>query len=89
MLLLLMLVSRNIGTSVLSVVDSLACPFRLFGEFSDHAHSHTYAEEVYKADVLVSNDLDLIDVPVAREIIAELDFRKAIVQVSEAEDRRC
>lgn len=83
-LLLLVLVSRHVGAAVLAVVDTLASPFLLLGQVGDYLHGDTYAQEVHKTDILVSDNLDLINVTVPRQVVAQLLLGQAIVQVAQA-----
>ena len=85
-LLLLMLISRDVGTSIFAVVDPLASPSGLFGKFGDHSHSYTYAQEMDKSNVLVSYNLDLVDMSVSREVLAQFHLRQAVVQVAKTEE---
>ena len=80
-----MLIARNICAAVLAVIHATLVPVFLLGQLSHDLDGIRDRQEVYKADVLVADDLDLINVTIAGEAVAKGFFGEAIVQIAKVD----
>ena len=82
MLLLLVLIPWDVSTSILTIVDAPALPRGIFRQVRNDLHGVCDGEEMHKADVLVSHNLHLVDVPEGGEIVSKTLLRVGFAQIA-------